>query len=116
MGDLKITVGGDVIAEARRHFVDAWHRAERGEDFCERHLAFENWDALTRVLTTARAELIGFIRRHEAISVRKPTTVPGRSDHDVLADFDALAIRGLPNTSQESISGAHMTIEATITF
>ena len=116
MGDLKITVGGDVIDEARRHFVDAWHRAERGEDFFERHLAFENRNALTRVLTTARAELIGFVRRHDATSVRKFTAAPRRSDHDILADFDALANRALPDTSEEPIDAAHMTIESTITF
>ncbi len=36
-------------------FVDAWHRAEDGETFHARHLAFESWDALARVLTNKRA-------------------------------------------------------------
>jgi predicted transcriptional regulator len=51
MNDVKITVGGAIEDEAARRFVDAWHRAERGETFRERHVAFQSWDALARVLT-----------------------------------------------------------------
>ena len=29
MGDIKITVGGAIEADATRRFTDAWHRAER---------------------------------------------------------------------------------------
>jgi len=43
MKNVKITVGGAMEKEASRHFVDAWHRAERGERFREHHLAFESW-------------------------------------------------------------------------
>jgi predicted transcriptional regulator len=58
MGDVKITVGGTMEDEAARRFVDAWHRAERGETLRERRLAFESWDALARVLTGKRMELL----------------------------------------------------------
>ena len=51
MSDVKVTAGGAFEDESGRRFVDAWHRAERGETFHERHLAFESWDALARVLT-----------------------------------------------------------------
>ena len=46
MSDVKITVAGAMDEEASRRFVDAWHRAEHGETFHERHLAFESWDTL----------------------------------------------------------------------
>ena len=49
MNDVKITVGGAVEEDAARRFVDAWHRAERGESFHERHLAFESWDTRARI-------------------------------------------------------------------
>ena len=52
--DMKVTVGGAFKAESSRQFIDAWHRAERGETFHERHLAFESWDAHARVLTGKR--------------------------------------------------------------
>jgi hypothetical protein len=36
MSDVKITVGGAIEDDAACRFVDAWHRAERGESFRER--------------------------------------------------------------------------------
>lgn len=42
MSDVKVKVGGDIEAEASRRFIGAWHRAERGEAFQERHLVFES--------------------------------------------------------------------------
>jgi predicted transcriptional regulator len=55
MSDVKITVGGEMEDEAARRLVDAWRRAEHGESFHERHLAFESRDALARVLTAKRS-------------------------------------------------------------
>ena len=51
MSNVKITIGGALEQEATRSFLDAWHRAERGETFHERHFAFESWDALARAST-----------------------------------------------------------------
>ena len=62
MSDVKITVGGAFEDDAARRFVDAWHRAERGEVFRERHLAFESWDGLARVLTGKRMALLRHVR------------------------------------------------------
>jgi len=58
MSGVKITVGGPFEDEAARRFVDAWHRAERGESFRERHLTFESWDALAGVRTGKRMDRV----------------------------------------------------------
>jgi predicted transcriptional regulator len=116
MSDLKITVGGDVLAEAGRRFIDAWHRAERGEDFCERHLAFENWNTLARVMTGKRAELIGYVRRNEVTSVRQLAAALGRDYSNVHADVKALAAEGLLDTSGGRIRADYDAIETRITF
>ena len=50
MSDVKITIGGEMEDGAARAFVDAWHRAERGESVHERRLAFESWHAVVRAL------------------------------------------------------------------
>ena len=42
MNDVKIMVGGEMENAASTRFIDAWHRAERGKTFHERHLAFVN--------------------------------------------------------------------------
>jgi len=53
---VKFTIGGEMETEASRRFIDACHRAERGETFHERHLAFESWDALACVFTPAQED------------------------------------------------------------
>jgi predicted transcriptional regulator len=70
MTEVKITVGGAIEVKGAQQFVDAWHRAEKAEIFRERHLAFESWDALARVLTSKRMELLGYVRRHDVASIR----------------------------------------------
>lgn len=70
MSDVKITVGGAMEEDASRRFVNAWCRAERGETFHERHLAFESWDALARLMTGKRMELLHYVRGHKVASVR----------------------------------------------
>ncbi len=87
MNDVKITVGGAMEEEASRRFVNAWHRAERGEIFHERHLALESWDALAGVMTGKRMELLHYVRRHKVPSVRALAKALGRDDSNVHADI-----------------------------
>ena|SRR5215213_1383659 len=100
MRDVKITVGGALEADASRRFVDAWHRADRGKKFRERHLAFESWDALARVLTGKRMELLRYVRRHEVGSVRALAKALKRDYSNVHADVQALAAVGLLDTTE----------------
>ncbi|HEX3499091.1 MAG TPA: hypothetical protein VHT04_07175, partial [Stellaceae bacterium] len=90
MSNVKITVGGSAEKEASRRFIDAWHRAEEGETFHERHLAFESWDTLARVLTGKRMELLRYVRRHNVTSVRALAKALGRDYSNVHADVQAL--------------------------
>jgi len=100
MSDVKITVGGALEADASRRFTDAWHRAERGKKFRERHLAFESWDALARVLTGKRMELLRYVRRHDVASVRALAKALKRDYSNVHADVQALASAGLLDTTE----------------
>ena len=71
-------------------FIDAWHRAERGESFHERHLAFESWEALARVLTGKRMELLRSVRRNNVTSFRALAKELSRDYSNVHADVKAL--------------------------
>ena len=84
MSDIKVTVGGPIEEDAARGFVDAWHRAERGESFRERHLAFESW------VTGKRMELLRHVRRHKVASIRALAKALGRDYSNVHADVQAL--------------------------
>jgi predicted transcriptional regulator len=114
MRDVKVTVGGAFKAEASRQFIDAWHRAERGETFHERHLAFENWDTLARVLTGKRVELLGYVRRNNVTSVRALAKALNRDYSNVHADVKALAGAGLLEATARGVRADYDAIETKI--
>ena len=114
MSDVKITVGGPFEDEAARRFVDAWHRAERGESFRERHLTFESWDALAGVLTGKRMELLRYVRRHKVTSVRALAKALGRDYSNVHADVQALTAAGLLDATDGGVRADYDAIETRI--
>ncbi|HEX9324872.1 MAG TPA: hypothetical protein VF915_00070 [Reyranella sp.] len=114
MSDVKITVGGAMEDEASRRFIDAWHRAERGELVHERHLAFESWDALARVLTGKRMELLRYVRRHKVTSVRALAKALGRDYSNVHADVQALTSVGLLDVTEGGLHADYDAIETKI--
>ncbi len=114
MSKVKITVGGAIEDEASRRFADAWHRAEHGETFHERHLAFESWDALARVLTAKRMELLHHVRRHKVTSVRALAKALGRDYSNVHADVRALTAAGLLDATGGGLRADYDAIETKI--
>jgi predicted transcriptional regulator len=114
MSQVKFTVGGVIEDEASRRFVSAWHRAERGEKFHERHLAFESWDALSRVLTGKRMELLRYVRRHNVTSIRSLAKALKRDYSNVHADVQALAGAGLLDTTPKGVKADYDAIETKI--
>jgi predicted transcriptional regulator len=114
MSDVKFTVGGAMEDEASRQFIDAWHRAERGETFHERHLAFESWDTLARVLTGKRMELLRYVRRNHVASVRALAKALNRDYSNVHADVKALAGAGLLDATAKGVRADYDEIETRI--
>jgi predicted transcriptional regulator len=114
MSDVKITVGGAMEDEASRRFVDAWRRAESGETFHERHLAFESWDALARVLTGKRMEVLRYVRRHNVTSIRALAKALGRDYSNVHADVQALTAAGLLDARNGGVRADYDAIETRI--
>jgi predicted transcriptional regulator len=114
MSKVKLTVGGEIESEASQRFVDAWHRAERGETVEERHLAFESWDALARVLTGKRMELLHYVRRHEVASIRSLAKALKRDYSNVHTDVQALAGVGLLVASAKGVTADYDAIETKI--
>jgi predicted transcriptional regulator len=90
MRKVTATSGGRFEDEASGRFVDAWHRANRGELFQERYLAFESWDALARTLTAKRMEILRYVRRHKVKSVRALAAALKRDYANVHGDVKAL--------------------------
>ena len=92
--EIEFHVEDDTVAAGAR-FIDAWRRASRGERVDERHLSFESWEGLRKVLTTKRLELLRHLRRHPAGSVAVLARALGRDYKRVHEDVEALAASGL---------------------
>lgn len=116
MSNVRLTVGGDIKEQTSRGFIDAWHRAERGESFHERHLAFENWSALARVLTVKRMELLSYVRRNNVASIRALAKALDRDYSNVHADVKALAGAGLLDATSHGVRADYDAIETKITL
>jgi predicted transcriptional regulator len=114
MTHVKASVGGAFEAEAAARFVDAWQRAERGEPFHVRHLSFESWDALSRVLTGKRMELLHYVRRHKVASVRALAKALHRDYSNVHADVQALTAAGLLDASENGLRAEYDAIETRV--
>jgi predicted transcriptional regulator len=114
MSDVKITVGGAMEDDATGRFIDAWRRADAGETFNERHLAFESWDTLARVLTAKRMELLRHVHRNTVSSVRALAKALGRDYSNVHADVQALATAGLLDVGAGGVRADYDAIETKI--
>jgi predicted transcriptional regulator len=111
--NLEIHVEESTEAMARR-FIDAWHRAERGEAIEEHHLSFESWAGLASVLTPRRLELLRHLRRHPAASIAELARVLGRDYKRVHVDVEALAAAGLIDRTPAGLRTDYGEIRATI--
>jgi predicted transcriptional regulator len=114
MSDLQIRVGGSIETEASGRFIDAWHSAEKGKRVRERHLVFENWETLARVLTGKRMELLGYVKRNEVRSIRALAQALGRDYSNVHADVKALEAAGLVENSAKGVRAEYDAIETKI--
>jgi predicted transcriptional regulator len=112
--NVTISVGGRIKEEASKRFVDAWHRAESGKRYHERHLAFESWDTLSKVLTGKRMELLRYVRRHRVESVRALAKALERDYSNVHADVQALVAAGLLESSDKGVHADYDIIETRI--
>ncbi|MFO7484126.1 hypothetical protein [Oceanibaculum nanhaiense] len=91
---LDIHVGGDFDAMAKR-VAEAWHLAEKGEVEGREHLTFVSWDALSKVMTAKRMELLRHLHRNPAVSVAALARSLGRDYKRVHEDVESLSAAGL---------------------
>lgn len=83
--------------------IDAWHRMERGEDVNERHVGFQNWETMVRVLTPKRLELLRHLHQSPAKNVRSLAQAVGRDYRKVYEDVEALEAAGLLDRDKEGL-------------
>jgi len=113
MADVKVIVGGSLDDDGAA-FLDAWHRAERGEDVNELVLAFESWEGLAQVMTGERYRLLRHLHEHPEPSVSALARALGRQYRRVHADVAALEQAGLLDRSEGAVRATADRIRADI--
>ena len=99
MRNAKLSVGGSLEADAAA-FVDAWRRAERGEQVHDRAIVFESWKHMVSVLTGERFRLLKHVHAHPEPSISALARSLGRQYRRVHADVVALEAAGLLDRSE----------------
>ncbi len=113
MSELKLIVGGSLQDDAAA-FADAWRRAESGEEFQERTLSFESWEALAKVLTGERYRLLKHVHAHPEPSISALARSLGRQYRRVHADVAALEAAGLLARSHGAVHATADRLKADI--
>lgn len=106
----KLTLTVSTLEDAGRRFIEAWHRAERGEGEPETILSFECWDTLVRTLTPKRLDLL----RHPAASVAELARALGRDYKRVHEDVERLTAVGLVERDAQGLHADYDRIETRI--
>jgi predicted transcriptional regulator len=97
---------GDTLETVGTRFVNAWHRAERGEltpENAELHVGFESWETMVRTLSPKRLELLRHIHQHPAKNIRTLAVALGRDYRRVHEDVEALEAAGLLDRDKEGL-------------
>jgi predicted transcriptional regulator len=104
------------LAASGRRFVDAWRRAERGEEVHEQHLSFESFEGLLATLSPKRIELVRLVRRRPHLSVAALARALGRDEKRVHTDVRALEKAGLLEEDAAGLRAPFAGVDAQLSF
>lgn len=97
-----IHIGTEAQDKGFDRFIDAWHRADQGKiRQPEVHLNFEDLASLLSLLTPRRFEILKYLRRQGAMSVRSLSKALERDYKNVHSDVRALEDAGLIERNEE---------------
>lgn len=113
--EIHIHVGENFDAMAKR-VADAWHRAEKQEAVCERHISFVGWDMLASVMTNRRYELLRYVKHHPVESVAALARAIHRDYKRVHEDVSALENIGLLQRQNGKLFAGYDRIESSISL
>jgi predicted transcriptional regulator len=109
-GNFRVRVG--TPQEMGQRFVDAWHRAERGEAVSETNITFPDLASLLAVLTPKRLDLLRYVRHHEVRNVTSLAADLRRDYKNVYKDVEALAKVGLLSRTRGSVVAPYAELDA----
>ena len=95
-----------------RRFVDAWHRAERGEAVSETNVTFRDLEALLAALTPKRLHLLRYVRHHQVPSIKALAAGLHRNYKNVHKDVEELTKLGLLSRTPDQVVAPYAELDA----
>lgn len=111
MSKLEIHVGG-TLKDMKRRVADAVERSKHTEAGPEDHIMFESWDALARVMTAKRIELLRHLHRNPEASIASLARSLKRDYKRVHEDVEALSQAGLIERTSDGLRTGYDEIRA----
>ena len=105
---------GETLEDFGERAISAWHRMERGEAVREKHVGFSDWDAMVRVLSPKRLELLRHLHGNPAKNIRALALALGWDYRRVHEDVAALAAAGLLERDRAGVRAEYDTLDARI--
>ena len=98
---------GETLDDVGARAVDAWHRMGRGETVNEKHVSFETWETMVRVLSPRRLELLRHVHRNPARNIRALAQALHRDYRRVHEDVTALEAAGMLDRDKTGVRAGY---------
>jgi len=113
-GKFRVHIGGP--EDMGQRFIDAWQRAERGEEVDEANVTFRDLETLLAALTPKRLQLLRYIRRNQARSIKAIATGLDRNYKNVHKDVQELTKLGLLCRTPDGVLAPYGEVDARFTL
>ncbi len=100
--ELQVHVG-ETLDDIGARAISAWDRMQRGEEVNEKHISFETWEAMVRILSPKRLELLRHVHQDPAKNIRALALALGRNYRRVHEDVEALEAAGLLDRDKQGL-------------
>jgi predicted transcriptional regulator len=111
-GSNTVNVHVGSLEDMGKRFIDAWHRAERGEEVNEAHATFHDLPALLAALTPKRLDLLRYVRHHDVRTVKALAADLRRDYKNVHRDVEELTKLGLLARTADRVMAPYAEVDA----
>ena len=94
---------GETMDDVGARAIAAWHRMAGGGDVSEKHISFETWETMVRVLSPKRLALLRHLHQTPAKNIRVLAGSLGRNYRRVHEDVEALEAAGLLDRDKDGL-------------
>jgi len=108
----KVKVHVGTLEDMGQRFIDAWHRAERGETVNETHVTFHDLPVLLKALTPKRLDLLRYVRHHQVRTVKALAADLRRDYKNVHKDVEELTKLGLLSRMPDRVVAPYGEVDA----